>query len=61
MSKPIYREGDADCSLWETESGWELRMAGEIKPLGHIDTAGAVSALHAAQMQIIERRRRWVV
>ena len=56
---PTYREGDADCSLWETADGWELRMADRIVTLGHLDVADAVAALHAAQLRIINQRR-WV-
>lgn len=58
--KPTYREGEPDCSLWETDDGWELRIGAEVRELGKLDAADAVAALHAAQRPIINTKYRWV-
>ena len=56
---PRYIEGDADCSLWLSTAGWELRTADWTKQLGHVSASEAASNLHAVQVHAMSKRR-WV-
>lgn len=56
---PRYIEGNADCSLWLSADGWELRTADWTKQLGHVSASEAASNLHAVQVHIMSKRR-WV-